>query len=181
MHRRFGGIGSGLVLLSLSLSLSVVASGQTRLGLPQLVSLELRTGYFMTEAMELFRGHSTRDDARRYVAAHATEVQFSGLQELEGETSLGYVSRMPETFVSATLFFDTESDSLSTVHILMSPGRASRALRFIEDAYATAQTGGGQAYLLGVEGIDGRAVRVLLGQRESEIGTLYSIDYTLGE
>ena len=135
--------------------------------------------------MELLRAHRSEAGARLYLDDSTEDIQFSGSQARGDQVSLGYVSRFPERFVSVTLFFDRDADSLTWVHVLISPGMRSRALRLIDDAFSSGDfaddTGTGQVYLLGTQDIEGTEVRITLRDQASELGPLYSVNYAFSD
>lgn len=153
---------------------------QSEPALPATPRLILEAAFFMNEAVELLRDHSSQSLSLERMEALSDQLQFLGSQTRGDEVSLGYVSRFPETFVSITLFFDLELDVLDTVHVVMSPGMWSRALGFIEESFSTEELGIEPlrfAYLMGAAEIDEFEVRVSLTEQESELGTIYAINY----
>lgn len=158
------------------------ASGQAPAPpLPELVGEELAAAYFMTEALELLTDHPTPASARQRLAAASDNVQYVGSQTVRDVVTDGYVARVPETFVSVTLFYDRASEALRVVHVVMSPGTRSRALLMIEGAFEfdpdLGPGFGDTAHYLGVEDAGGRRVHVYLTEQASELGTIHAINY----
>jgi hypothetical protein len=167
-----------LVVLGTTASL-----GQDAGNLPEIVRQELAARFFMDEALELLSDYPTQASAQRRLETIGDQVQFMGSQARGDEVTDGYVSRSPEGFVSITLFFDRDSGSMMTVHVVISPGMWSRALQMIEGAFDSDPSSdvprGDRAYLLGTEERGDQDFRVFLSEQESELGTIYAINYML--
>jgi hypothetical protein len=165
-----------------SILLGLVAAGvppvtaQNR-PLPETVEETLQAYFYLDPARELFGSHSTLDSARQYVETTLGDVRFNGEQIQENEISVGYVSPVPENIVSITLFFDRDTESLRTLHVLISPGMSAFALRFIETAWNSSQSGDTRTYLLGTEVVANATIVITLQKRASDLGDLYSINY----
>lgn len=157
------------------------ATGQTIPRLSEVSRLELSSVFFMDQALDLLTRQPTRASARAQIESVSNPIQFMGTQTIGNEVTDGYVSRFPETFVSVTLFFERDTEALDTVHVVMSPGMWSRALGLIERAVDGGAPAvpelGDHTYLLGVEDAGGREVRVVLSEQDSDLGTIYAINY----
>ncbi len=169
-------------LAALAVSMPRPATGQAPAPpLPALVREELAAAYFMNEAVELLIDHPTPASARQRLATVAETVQYVGSQTVRDVVTDGYVARVPETFVSVTLFYEGESEALTIVHVVMSPGMRSRALLMIEGAFdfdPAVDPGFGDAtHYLGVQDAQGRPVHVYLTEQASELGTIHAINY----
>jgi hypothetical protein len=185
VYRRSSLILFGLCVFRLAVLPDPLSPPQSDITLPESVGRDLRNNFFMDPAMELLRAHRTQAAARLFLDDSTEDIQFAGSQTRGDEVSLGYVSRVPERFVSATLFFDRESDSISLVHVLISPGMRSRVLRLIDDAFSgddfADDTGTGRVYLLGVQSLVGSNVLITLREQASELGPLYSVNYAFSD
>lgn len=182
MYRRSTLVLLGLYIFQLPALAETIAIQQETLVLPDSIERDLQVNFFMIPALELLQVHRTQAGARLFLDNSTEDIQFTGSQVLEDEVSLGYVSQVPERIVSVTVFFDRDSDSITLVHVLISPGMRSRALRLIDASYSTNvfadHTGTGQVHLLGIHDLDGVGIQITLREQESDLGPLLSINYS---
>jgi hypothetical protein len=159
------------------------AGAQSEFGLPDAVRQELEDSFFMTEAMELLEHFRGQSSARDFMRTVSDDVQFMGSQDQGELVTQGYVVPVVRTFVSITLFFDEESDSVFMVHVVMNPATRSRGDSFIEGAFnsisTTTNSVPAELHLLGLLDLGNEQLQVNLRQDESGLGTIYSINYVL--